>query len=95
MKTKLTLRMDERLIKRAKRHAQRQGTSVSQMVADYFALIQEPAEARPSARETSRLVPAGYEYSEFTKSLTGAFGEADDHVETEDAYREHLEEKHR
>jgi len=39
MQTKLTLRVDDRLIKLAKRYAKRRGKSVSQMVADYFALL--------------------------------------------------------
>lgn len=39
MQTKLTLRMDEDLIERAKRFADRDGRSVSQIVADYFALL--------------------------------------------------------
>ncbi len=39
MNTKLTLRLDDELIKRAKRYSARSGKSVSQMVADFFALI--------------------------------------------------------
>ncbi|MBE0418315.1 MAG: hypothetical protein IBX63_11175 [Coriobacteriia bacterium] len=39
MGTKLTLRLDEDLIRRAKRHSARSGKSVSRLVADYFALI--------------------------------------------------------
>lgn len=39
MKNKLTLRLEDSLIKRAKKRARQKGTSVSQMVADYFALI--------------------------------------------------------
>jgi hypothetical protein len=36
METKLTLRLDEGLIKSAKKEARHRGTSLSQMVADYF-----------------------------------------------------------
>ncbi len=36
MQTKLTLRMDERLIGKAKTEARRRGKSVSQMAAEYF-----------------------------------------------------------
>ena len=36
MQTKLTLRMDDRLIADAKRHAARAGKSLSQFVAEYF-----------------------------------------------------------
>ncbi len=39
MQTKLTLRLDDELIRRAKQYAQRTGRSVSQIVADYFALL--------------------------------------------------------
>jgi len=39
MKTKLTLRMEKELIERAKAYARRSGRSVSQTVADYFALL--------------------------------------------------------
>lgn len=40
MNTKLTLRLDKRLIEIAKRHSQESGRSISQLVADFFALIQ-------------------------------------------------------
>jgi hypothetical protein len=39
MQKKLTLRLDEILIQRAKSYSERTGKSVSQIVADYFALI--------------------------------------------------------
>ncbi len=39
MNTKLTLRLDEDLIASAKRHSAESGKSLSQLVADFFALI--------------------------------------------------------
>lgn len=39
MNTKLTLRLDEKLIASAKRRSAESGKSVSQLVSDYFALI--------------------------------------------------------
>ena len=36
MQTKLTIRLDSKVITRAKRLAKRRGTSVSRMVSDYF-----------------------------------------------------------
>lgn len=39
MNTKLTLRLEEDLIKSAKKHANLRGKSVSQMVADFFYLL--------------------------------------------------------
>jgi hypothetical protein len=42
MNTKLTLRLDDRLIASAKRHSAESGKSVSQLVSDFFALIEAP-----------------------------------------------------
>ena len=39
MNTKLTLRLDDKLIASAKRHSAESGKSVSQLVADFFTLI--------------------------------------------------------
>ena len=39
MQTKLTLRMDDALVRAAKKRAAQQGVSVSRMVADFFAQI--------------------------------------------------------
>ena len=39
MQTKLTLRLERQLIERAKAHAKKRGKSVSQMVAEYFAML--------------------------------------------------------
>lgn len=47
MASKLTLRLDEELIRRAKEHSRRTGRSVSRIVADYFAALGEaPGEAK-------------------------------------------------
>jgi predicted HicB family RNase H-like nuclease len=39
MQTKLTLRLDDRLIEQAKAYAQEKGRSLSQVVADYFRIL--------------------------------------------------------
>jgi len=44
MNTKLTLRLDDRLIESAKRHSAETGRSISQLVADFFAFIDAGAE---------------------------------------------------
>jgi len=80
LQTKLTLRLDEALVRRAKAYARRSGKSVSSLVADFFALLgQRPADGRVE------LTPA-------VRSLLGAL--ADNPVSERDYYR-HLEEKHR
>lgn len=45
MNTKLTLRLDDELIGRAKRHSAKSGKSVSKLVSDYFALIDDESVA--------------------------------------------------
>lgn len=79
MQTKLTLRLDRKLVRRAKAHAKRTERSVSQMVADYFALL----EGERGASEPE-LTPR-------VKSLLGAFGKA---KAGEEDYRRYLEEKY-
>jgi hypothetical protein len=39
MNTKLTLRLDDKLIASAKRHSAESGKSISQLVSDFFTLI--------------------------------------------------------
>ena len=58
MQSKLTLRLDDRLIRRAKRMANRKGKSVSQMVSDYFSSLESPKESN--------------EFSPITKSMLGS-----------------------
>ena len=80
MQTKLTLRLDDRLIRRAKAYAQRSDKSLSELVADLFARLQAPTqdEAEPQS-------PA-------VRSLAGALGGKN--VDRED-YRAYLAHKHR
>lgn len=79
MKSKLTLRLDESLIKRAKERAKEKGTSVSQMVADYFALIESN---QPNQKQ--KLPP-------ITKSLTGILKDFD--IQETD-HKKYLEDKY-
>ncbi len=46
MQTKLTLRLDDGLINSAKEFSRKTGKSVSQIVADYFAFLEERREAQ-------------------------------------------------
>jgi len=79
MQTKLTLRLDDRLIQDAKRHARRSGKSLSQMVAEYFSAVTSPTGVR------GELTPV-------VSRLKGAL--AGTNVDRED-YRGYLEGKHR
>lgn len=79
MQTKLTLRLDDGLIRKAKRFSKKTGKSVSKMVADYFEKLDAP-----SSGEVEEISPK-------VASLKGLLKKAD--VFEED-YRRHLEEKH-
>ncbi len=79
MNTKLTLRLEEELIKSAKNHANTIGKSVSQMVADYFYLLDKKSSKKPI-----RLPP-------IVKSLKGSLKNAD--IDERD-YKSYLEEKY-
>ena len=57
MKTKLTLRLDDAVIARAKAYAAARGTSVSGLVEDYFRLVAEPGgDGGPTADDDWRVV---------------------------------------
>ena len=79
MQTKLTLRLEEALINQAKAYAKHRGKSVSQIVADYFALL------------GSGTQPVEQEVGPITQSLRGALRGTG--VDEQD-YRKHLEEKY-
>ena len=78
MKTKLTLRLDDRLVKQAKEYAKKSGKSVSQLVAEYFSLLN----AGPPS--TSELTPS-------VRSLKGGLKKSQ--VDVQD-YQKYLEEKY-
>jgi len=77
--TKLTLRLDDDLIRSAKRYAGSSGKTVSKLVADYFALLAAD-EVLPPAELTPRV-----------RSLLGSLGGTEF---GEDDYRRHLEHKY-
>ena len=84
MQTKLTLRLEDTLIEQAKAYAGKNGKSVSQLVADYFALLPGGAEAKEK-REERPLTP-------IVQSLYGLLrGSSLDEAD----YKRYLEEKHR
>ena len=79
MNAKLTLRLEEELIKSAKNHANIIGKSVSQMVADYFYLLDKKTSKNPI-----KLTPV-------VKSLKGSLKNTDI---DEDDYKSYLEDKY-
>ena len=84
MDTKLTLRLDVDAIETAKRYAAARGSSVSQIVEDYFSRL---AEAAPATA-----IPK----SSITAKLRGSLANATTHHPVSEAdYRAHLEQKYR
>jgi len=79
MNTKLTLRLDDRLVAQAKSEAGKRGKSVSQMVAEFFVAL-----GAGSAKNA--------EYPPVTASLVGILR---DKPCAESDYKRHLREKHR
>ena len=79
MNTKLTLRLEEELIKVAKNHANLTGKSVSQMVADYFYLLD-----KKSSKKKVQLSP-------IVKSLKGSLKNTE--IDESD-YKSYLEDKY-
>jgi hypothetical protein len=79
MNAKLTLRLDDELIRKAKAHARQLGKPVSKIVEDYFAVLT----ATPR-RGNSKLTPR-------VRRLKGIMRGADVEEET---YRRHLEDKY-
>lgn len=79
MQTKLTLRLDKSLIQRAKSFSNKSGKSVSQIVADYFALLDDG-----SSKEAFDLTP-------IVRSLKGSLRNAS--IDKDD-YRQYLEDKY-
>jgi hypothetical protein len=79
MQTKLTLRLEDRLIEQAKAYAARTGKSVSQVVADYFKLL------------TNTKMKSASSSTPITKSLRGLLRESKIY---EKDYKKYLEEKY-
>ena len=98
MPTKLTLRLDEALIQRAKHYAAGQNRSLSQLVADYFAHLA----VKPTGADKANLrdAKAGPGLGPITTALQGALGTSSTKTskkapEGRDDYRAYLEQKHK
>ena len=93
METKLTLRLDDRLIRQAKAHAEKSGKSVSRLVADFFSAI-EPDASGAGMAGAAAMPPELHALPPITRSLLGIVPE---HVVIDDKreYRTHLDEKYR
>ena len=92
MNNKLTLRMDDSLIASAKNYASAHGSSVSQMVANYFAALNDTSSTAPTANPAA--IPS-VRSSPLTRRLTGLLkAQAGQNPVDEGDYRAYLESKH-
>lgn len=91
MNAKLTLRLDEARIERAKRYAARSGKSVSRLVEDYFAALPDETPAQ-SAAHIHQLKP-----SPGLQAVLDAFKgvKVPDDYDPKEDYVRYLEEKYR
>jgi hypothetical protein len=97
MNSKLTLRMDESLIAQAKDYAAAHGSSVSQMVANYFAALSHKAAEKKSLQDNaSRVATPGIAHTgPVTLSLIGILKPRSDQPPvSEEDYYAYLERKH-
>jgi len=80
MQTKLTLRMEDRLINLAKSVAEKKGKSLSKMVADYFnalankEIAEDIIELPPNVKSLyGALADSGIDESDYKKYLEGKY----------------------
>lgn len=85
MNTKLTLRLNEEVIERAKRYAHNQKTSISKLVEAYLNNITSSAQKPSEEIEITPLV----------KSLMGVAGPLPENYDYKKEYHEYLEKKYK
>lgn len=82
MATKLTLRLDETVIRKAKSAARIRGVSLSQMVAGYFQAVSDGKKKKTGATPV-------------LAEISGVIGKKADAKKLIAGYRKHIEEKYR
>ena len=80
MQTKLTLRIEDTLIKQAKSYAKKSGKSLSKIVADYFTLLNK-----------NEILEHDSELTPLVRSLKGILGSSQASIED---YKRYLEDKY-
>lgn len=88
MQTKLTLRMEKEVIERAKSYARRRGSSLSELVTNYFTALDTNTEPADMAERAESLPPLTAELWGMLRADTGQ------QPVDEDDYRAYLERKH-
>jgi hypothetical protein len=74
---KLTLSIDEKVIKRARRYSRRHNVSISRLVTNYLAGLDEPKRGLPTSRTVNRLrgiLPSDASVEEYQAHLQRKYG---------------------
>lgn len=74
---KLTLSIDEKVIKRARRYSRRHNVSISRLVTNYLAGLDEPKRGLPTSRTVNRLrgiLPSDASVEEYRAHLQRKYG---------------------
>jgi hypothetical protein len=82
MEAKLTLRLDEEIIKSAKNYAKKNRTSVSKLVSSYLSSLTYPEKS-------------AYTISPIVKEISGIITSEIDTARLVDEYHQHLQEKYK
>jgi hypothetical protein len=86
METQLTLRMDEKIIHAGEHYAQRQGVSLSKLIADYLQMITAKAHSAQSG--------AAFEPTPILSEITGVLQKTPCRQNLREEYLDYLEEKY-
>ncbi len=86
METQLTLRMDDEIIHAGENYAQRQGVSLSKLIADYLQMI--------TAKAHSAKSEAAFEPTPILLEITGVLQKTPRHKDLREEYHDYLEEKY-
>ncbi len=74
-KKKLTLSIDERVIRRAKRFSRRHGTSVSRLVSEFLSSLgREEGETTPAVSRLRGLLPSDVSLEDHHRHLEEKYG---------------------
>ena len=86
METQLTLRLDEKIIHAGQHYAQRQGISLSKLIADYLQMITAKAPATKSG--------TAFEPTPILSEITGVLQKTPRPKDLREEYHDYLEEKY-
>ncbi|MFQ5679113.1 MAG: DUF6364 family protein [Gemmatimonadota bacterium] len=70
-KKKLTLSVDETVVERAKRFSRRNRTSISELVTEFLASLEDRSRSTPTVTRLRGILPSGASREEYRSHLEG------------------------